>query len=291
MKPGGFTVRGVGCYDGIKIVADSPALDGVTDATLSNWGCSVHEAFDTWPSDFGVLAVDTDAGSNYEAADGTTGRPYILARPGGGVLAASETFGPANPSQKRPPDCQSGGYPINCRTGNFWHTFSDLAIPGRGPGLHLERTYNALGAGSDGPFGYGWSSSYTMRFTTSSTGTVTVHQENGSTVSFRPDGAGGYTAPPRVFATLVANADGTYTFTRTKREVFTFSGAGALVSVRDLNGYTTNLAYDAAGKLATVTDAAGRSLRVAHGPDGRIASASPTPPSASSPTPTTRRAT
>jgi len=61
----GFSVQGAGCTDKVHIEAASPALKGIDDTLLSNWSCSVHEAFDTWPAKFGVLAVDTDAGSLY----------------------------------------------------------------------------------------------------------------------------------------------------------------------------------------------------------------------------------
>jgi hypothetical protein len=79
-SPGGFTVTGVGCYNNAHIVAAHPALAGLTDATLSNWSCSVHEGFDKWPLDFAVLAIAKDIGSVYTAPDGTVGTPYILAR-------------------------------------------------------------------------------------------------------------------------------------------------------------------------------------------------------------------
>jgi len=80
---GSFTVTGVtGCFDDAHIVAESPALEGLTDADLSNWGCSVHEAFDSFPPAFIPLAIargESGAGS-MEFADGSFGIPYILAR-------------------------------------------------------------------------------------------------------------------------------------------------------------------------------------------------------------------
>lgn len=53
----GFTVTGVGCYNDVHIVATHPALTGLTDASLENWSCSVHEAFDGFPSDFLPLVI------------------------------------------------------------------------------------------------------------------------------------------------------------------------------------------------------------------------------------------
>ncbi len=77
---GAFTVRGVGCFDDAHIVASHPSLDGLTDATLSNWGCSVHEAFNAWPLAFEVLAIAEGIDAFFTAPDGSTGTPYILAR-------------------------------------------------------------------------------------------------------------------------------------------------------------------------------------------------------------------
>ncbi|HXO68307.1 MAG TPA: Ig-like domain repeat protein [Bradyrhizobium sp.] len=62
--------------------ATSPALAGLTAATLSNWGCSAHEGFTSWPTTgstpFMPLAIVTDSTvpHNFEGR----GFPYILAR-------------------------------------------------------------------------------------------------------------------------------------------------------------------------------------------------------------------
>jgi hypothetical protein len=80
IAPGGFTVKGVECFDDAHLIATHPALEGVTDAELAGWECSVHETFDRWPDDFQPLAIARDASPVYTAADGTRGTPYILAR-------------------------------------------------------------------------------------------------------------------------------------------------------------------------------------------------------------------
>jgi hypothetical protein len=77
---GTFTVRGVGCFNDAHIVATHPALEGLTDGTLSNWGCSVHEAFNDWPLAFEVLAIAEGIDAFFTAPDGSEGTPYILAR-------------------------------------------------------------------------------------------------------------------------------------------------------------------------------------------------------------------
>jgi hypothetical protein len=78
---GTFTVIGVGCFNDSHIVATHPALEGLTDATLSGWSCSVHEGFNApWPLDFEVLAIAESIHAVYGAPDGSIGTPYILAR-------------------------------------------------------------------------------------------------------------------------------------------------------------------------------------------------------------------
>jgi len=93
--PGQFTVTGVGCYNNAHIVATSSALVGLTDANLSNWSCSVHEAFDLWASDFTVLVIARNIGTSYTAPDGSVGTPYVLAR--GNISAGDIALSP--PSQ------------------------------------------------------------------------------------------------------------------------------------------------------------------------------------------------
>ncbi|PJE64255.1 MAG: hypothetical protein COU90_03720 [Candidatus Ryanbacteria bacterium CG10_big_fil_rev_8_21_14_0_10_43_42] len=79
---GAFTVRGVGCFNDAHIVAVHPALSGLTDPSLSNWSCSVHEAFDSFPPDFLPLAIarNTNGAGEIDFADGSRGVPYIIAR-------------------------------------------------------------------------------------------------------------------------------------------------------------------------------------------------------------------
>jgi len=48
-------------------------------------------------------------------------------------------------------------WPVNSATGEFWHTFDDISVPGRGFGLDFSRTYSSLRASTLGPLGYGWS--------------------------------------------------------------------------------------------------------------------------------------
>ncbi len=93
---GGFKVFGQflfsACPQESHIVATSPALSGLTDEALSNWTCSAHEAFEEWPADFEVLAINKNIGENYTASDGTKGGPYILSR--GATVISNITLTP-----------------------------------------------------------------------------------------------------------------------------------------------------------------------------------------------------
>ncbi|EWC44239.1 hypothetical protein DRE_01065 [Drechslerella stenobrocha 248] len=90
---GDFSVRGDlnaeqegNCYDNVHIVAKNTVLDGITDKILSNWTCSVHEAFVTYPStgsqSFVPLAIaqGVPGEGSRTFSDGTSGIPYILVR-------------------------------------------------------------------------------------------------------------------------------------------------------------------------------------------------------------------
>jgi RHS repeat-associated protein len=176
----------------------------------------------------------------------------------GSTPSPGEQGGGPNESENRT-TC-SAGDPVNCATGDFFHQFTDVALPGRGVILSLQRSYSSAAAAADSPFGHGWTDSYNMSLATDSAGDVTVNQEDGSTITFSPDGNGGFAAPPRVFATLVKNSDGSFTLNRQRTQVqYNFSAAGQLTSEVDRNGYVTNLAYTN-GNLTKVTDPAGRTL-------------------------------
>lgn len=78
---GPFTVRS-NVRDAIHITAYHPALLGLTDTLLSNFGNSTHETFDTWPKDFYPLAICTDSSfKNYSGGSPLmSGTPYIMVR-------------------------------------------------------------------------------------------------------------------------------------------------------------------------------------------------------------------
>ena len=104
---GQFQVIGEGplsaCATGVNVVAQTGPTAGLTDADLSNWNCSVHEAFQKFPSDYTPLALAPSTSgfpSVYCADDVGTkalacGSPYIMLSGGGVVVKSQITLTPA----------------------------------------------------------------------------------------------------------------------------------------------------------------------------------------------------
>ncbi len=181
-------------------------------------------------------------------------------------------------SASHSPTCTYGSYPVNCASGDFWHAFTDVSIPGRGSGLTLSRTYNSLAPSSEGLFGYGWTSDYDQHLLFNSNGrsdgSIVVVLEDGSQITATPSGGNSYTTPPATDTAFQQNADGTYTLTLHHLTIETFSSSGQLLSISDLNGNSTTLSYNGAGQLTTIADASGRDLSVAFGSNGLVSSVS-----------------
>jgi RHS repeat-associated protein len=178
-----------------------------------------------------------------------------------------EMLGGGNPSEGS--TTGRAGVNVNTATGNFWYSATDFAVPGRGPGLLLTRTYNVQAASVNGRFGFGWTDSYNMYIEGLATSNLIVHQENGSTLPFT-FGNAAYLHDPRVLAELVHNSVGSYSLTRTQGQMrFLFDELGKLAQVRDRNHYVTSLSY-AGARLASVQDPAGRRLLFTYDSKGRV---------------------
>jgi RHS repeat-associated protein len=205
-----------------------------------------------------VIAVAANYESSYALAGGTI--------PVAGSVPPRQLPGDGNPCLPCPlvqSGTGSGGDPVDTSSGAFHERYNDLSVSGRGPGLVWARSYNSVMAADDGPLGYGWHTGYGARLVVNATtGAVTVSQENGAEVVFTSS-SGAYTAPAFVQATLVKNADGTYTFTRHATQILRFDSAGHLTAIADPNGEKTTLSY-AGALLSKVTDSAGRALTVTY---------------------------
>lgn len=211
---------------------------------------------------------------NYGTVHATTGNIEIK-RP---MYEQVETqYGSSNPSSLMTMRSACGD-PIDCVTGNYTETQTDLSIGGRGVGLDLTRTYNAqlaAKASSAGTFGYGWSSSFSDHLAIEKASkAATLVQANGSTVQFSEGSGGSFKAPAWSADTLTGSSEAGYTVTLEDETKYAFSGSsGRLESVEDHNGNKTTLSYNEKGQLVTITDPASRTITLTYNSEGLVESA------------------
>jgi RHS repeat-associated protein len=222
---------------------------------------SVTYAGDTYPFPTSIL-VSTDGGETRTLISSIINGVETIQTLSGLGLATGDAA--------RSGPCANGHYPVNCASGDFWHTFTDASIPGYGPGLDLTRTYNSLNASAEGIFGYGWTTSYESHLTVNGDGSITITEADGSQVTAEPNGSGGFNVPDWADSALTTSG-GSYTFVRQGTETYLFNSSGILTALTDANGYSTTLTYSS-GKLTTVTDAAGQTLTLAYGSNGLVSS-------------------
>ncbi|HEX6752601.1 MAG TPA: DUF6531 domain-containing protein [Solirubrobacterales bacterium] len=201
---------------------------------------------------------------------------YAIASCGGGgsgppPIDDDDTLGGGSAAAPNLDNCYVAR-PVNCATGNQTEEQTDLALAGRGPGLHATRTYNSQAAAeaeSAGPWGYGWSGPYSSHLEIDEeTGDVTVVQENGATAVFVLD-EGGYVAGDWVQATLVDLGE-EYVFTLPNQEVLVFDSEGFLTEQWDRNGNALVI-NSLFGIVLSVEDAAGRKLTFGY-TEGKVTS-------------------
>ncbi|HEY0392121.1 MAG TPA: RHS repeat-associated core domain-containing protein [Solirubrobacterales bacterium] len=189
------------------------------------------------------------------------------------VFAAEEGYGSGNPAEPNVIRSFEGAQ-INLATGNLVETQTDLTTGGRKPALGLSRYYNsqlAVGAKTPGPFGYGWTSSYSANLVVDEKAdTVTVRNDNGSTVVFYLV-EGKYQAASWVQAKLVKESTN-YVYTLPNQLKMTFNSAGQLTKETDRHGNAITLAYNGKSQLETATDGAGRKLTFAYNAGGQVES-------------------
>ncbi|HET7484992.1 MAG TPA: RHS repeat-associated core domain-containing protein [Solirubrobacterales bacterium] len=172
-----------------------------------------------------------------------------------------EELGGANPVSPNVSQCLTGDS-INCATGNLVEEQTDLpALGGRGPTLQVIRSYNSLLAAiqtEPGPFGYGWTGSYTASLSFNSEAeTATVRQDNGATAVFYKR-EGKYYPPEWNLATLKGSGEN-WIFTLPDQEQLEFNKSGQLIKETDRHKNALTLTYSA-GNLETVESSAGRKL-------------------------------
>lgn len=161
--------------------------------------------------------------------------------------------------------CNQGvGEPVNIANGNVYFRQTDFQLSSSVGAVNVTRTYNSVSQ-NIGLFGRGWTTDFDERVATAANNQLELTLPDGRLITF---------ATPDFFGQIVKNGNGTFTVTFKDGRVHQFDVNGKLISMSDLNGNQTVLAYDANGKLATVTDPFGRVLTVTTNTNGRVLSIS-----------------
>jgi RHS repeat-associated protein len=166
------------------------------------------------------------------------------------------------------------GDPVNCATGDETQQQTDISIGGRGPGLKVARSYDALEAAAaktSGSWGFGWTGPYDASLEVGAE-TATVREENGSAVIFYKSGTE-YTQGGWDEARLTKSGT-SYIYTLPEQSQLEFNSEGKLVKETERNGNSNTLAYNKSGQLETVTDGDGRTLLFAYNKAGQVESVS-----------------
>jgi RHS repeat-associated protein len=189
------------------------------------------------------------------------------------------SLAPLLPGEVPPPGTEqnengaTGGDPVQTFSGALHYAHTDLAIPGRGPSPTFTRSYSSADT-RVGRLGPGWIDNFAARLRSpaDSTADLLLVNPDGNTDRYIVNAQGTFSPPPASYASLVRNADGTYTVTQRDQSRWTFSSSGDLASVSDRYGNTSALTYNGSGDLTAISDPAGRgSLSLAY-TNGRLTS-------------------
>jgi RHS repeat-associated protein len=215
----------------------------------------------------------TDVIASYELTPEVITGPPNLAAPLPSIDAPNADSAGGNPSQPCAQTCV--GDPINAITGEFWINETDVNVDGSTP-LQFTRNYGISKRNTLSDMGYGWNSNYAMSLkpstntTLDTTTNITVSQENGSTIAFTKNAAGGYSTDLETRAKL-AKEGTSFVLTRNNQSKFIFNSTGALTSIVETNGDTKTLTYTN-GKLATVKNSKNQQLTFTWDAAGLLAS-------------------
>lgn len=161
--------------------------------------------------------------------------------------------------------------PVDTLAGRFSESFTDVSVPGRGFGLHLQRGYNSGYAEQQGWFGWGWSSTYESAVASEPIGDggggtltrVTVTRGAGRGLVFVEKPGGGFTSQEGQFLGIEPFQGGWKLSDWKSQMAWIFGSDGRLTDIVDRNAEKTHLDYDTTGAgnaKVTVTDPSLRTL-------------------------------
>ncbi|MBA2517595.1 MAG: RHS repeat protein, partial [Solirubrobacterales bacterium] len=148
------------------------------------------------------------------------------------------------------------GVAVNVANGNALVSANDISVAGLGLDLELTRTFNTLDSNTR-RFGRG--TSWIAGLVIQQDGGVVYYGDSGEKTHFVRNADGSYQRPMGFDATLVKNADGTFTLTDHGSSLKEqFSAVGRLTSIVDTNANQVSFAYNTSGYPNQITDTRGR---------------------------------
>lgn len=159
------------------------------------------------------------------------------------------------------------GDPVDTATGNYIYQHRDIDIPGIGMPFTFDRSYNSKDD-QNGPLGFNWTHNWATSLD-DSTGIVEVRWGDGSTQTWSPDGAGGFTPQSGVFDALIDDGGGAYTVRKKNLMEYHFDTSGRLSVIEDRNSNITSLIYTGSN-LSQIIDTSGRVIDFNYDANNRI---------------------
>lgn len=224
------------------------------------------------------------------AAPDNTGDPGGNGGPGGGCGAGCCSAGGAAGSSAAGAGFSGGdfaagaGAPIwrvDMISMNFYVTDTPMWYdPPIGPPVRVELSYNSQSSIANyEPFGNKWTFAYGGYLIMNTAGTITIFMPDGRMDTYSPDGAGGYTAPFRVYNTLTQIAPNHFQLLFPDGTVYVYQippGTGSqqpfLTEMDDAYGQKLSLGYNAKVELTTITDAQGDIFTLSYNSRGLVTS-------------------
>lgn len=169
--------------------------------------------------------------------------------------------------------------PVYANTGQLQKTYTDLTVPGVGPGLNITRTYNSQ-EWATSLLGHGWVFNFGKRLiiTRNKAGekVVGVQLETGEKNFYKenPDGTLERLTEYGATYDLIKNTDNTYTILNRNGTWYELGEDGKIAKIVDRNQSELVFSYNSVGCLSRITNASGNYVDFQLGPNGKIASVS-----------------
>lgn len=154
-------------------------------------------------------------------------------------------------------DCDKNtvGKPVDVATGRMFHSWTDLRVRGPLP-IVFTRRYDSQST-YDGPLGYGWQHSYSMRLLPAGNNRIVFIDDQGRRIFFNRLATGGWDASRIDHLVLSELGTPAWRITTKERTAYDFDSGGTLRRIADRNGNELTFSYTGSD-LTAIADSFGR---------------------------------